>query len=277
VGALVPATVFALLADVHGKNRDAAYSEANAVCYAFAILAPLSMGLCLSLGLGWRTAVLFGMALGGAIALFYVRTPVPESRRVAGQVGGVLPPAYWAYWAALGLGCAVEFCVLLWAPSFLEQVGGLSKPWAATCAAAFALAMLVARTAGSALVRRYSTHQLFVSAILVALLGFVLYWALGSTFLVVPGLFVLGLGVALFYPLLLGLAVGAAGELGDLASARTMLAVGIAVLTMPALLGGLADEVGLSAAHLMLPVLVVLVFGCFLLAQALERRALQPA
>ena len=277
VGALVPATVFALLADIHGKNRDAAYAEANAVCYAFAILAPLSMGLFLSLGLGWRSAVIFGMVLGGAIALYYSRTPVPEARRVAGRKGGVLPPAYWAYWAALGLGCAVEFCVLLWAPSFLEQVGGLSKPWAATFAAAFALAMLVGRTAGSALVRHYSTHQLFIAAIVVALGGFALYWTLGSTFLVVPGLFVVGLGVALFYPLLLGLAVGAAGELGDLASARTMLAVGIAVLTMPALLGTLADEVGLRAAHLMLPVLVLLVLGCFLVAQALERRALQPA
>jgi predicted MFS family arabinose efflux permease len=266
-----------MLADVHGRNRDAAYSEANAVCYAFAILAPLSMGLCLSLGLGWRNAVLFGMALGVLITLYFVRLPVPETARPAGGQTGVLPPAFWAYWTALGLACSIEFCILLWAPAFLEQVGGLSKPWAAGSAAAFSLAMLFGRTGGSVLVRWFSAQNLVVGAILVVLVGFAIYWGLGSTILVIPGLFVLGLGVALLYPLFLGLAVGAAGDLGDAASARTMLAVGIAILTMPALLGGLADEVGLRSAHLMLPVVVVLALGCFFIAQAMERRTVQPA
>jgi fucose permease len=88
---------------------------------------------------------------------------------------------------------------------------------------------------------------------------------------------VLGLGVALLYPLTLGFAIGAAGERGDTASARFMLAAGIAIASMPVLLGALADEVGLHRAHLMVPGLVALALICFVVAQALERSAIAAA
>jgi predicted MFS family arabinose efflux permease len=272
IGALIPATVFALLPDLHGANRDIAYSEVNAVCYAFAILAPLATGFSIAVGLGWRNAVLFGMALGAIIALFNFSLPIPEPRRGAGRLTGRLPAAFWIYWSAICLSCSIEFCTLLWAPSFLEQVGGLSEAAAATCAAAFSLAMLGGRTFGGPLIRRYSRRLLVVGSVVMTLAGFIVYWGLGDTIFVVPGLFAIGLGVSLLYPLNLGLAIGAAGKLADAASARTMLAVGIAVLTMPALLGALADAFGLRSAHLMIPVLVLLALGCFSLGQAMERR-----
>ena len=107
--------------------------------------------------------------------------------------------------------------------------------------------------------------------------GFVLYWGTRDPYFVVPGLFVIGLGVALLYPLALGLAVSAAGAHGDAASARVMIAVGLAILIMPAALGSLADEVGLHNALLMLPVLIVAAFICFAVAQVLQRKAAIPA
>ena len=94
----------------------------------------------------------------------------------------------------------------------------------------------------------------------------------GRSLAAVAGLFVLGLGVAPLYPLSLGFAVGAAGARGDAASARVMLAVGLAILLTPALLGGLADEVGLRLAHLMLPGLVAAALLCLAIARALQRR-----
>ncbi len=69
----------------------------------------------------------------------------------------------------------------------------------------------------------------------------------------------------------------AAGAKGDAASARVMLAMGLAVLLTPALLGGLADEVGLRLAHLMLPGLTVTAFLCLAVAGALQRRTLTSA
>jgi fucose permease len=79
------------------------------------------------------------------------------------------------------------------------------------------------------------------------------------------------------YPLTLGFAIGAAGDRADTASARFMLAAGLAIASMPVLLGALADEVGLHMAHLMVPALVALALICFVVAQALERNAIAPA
>jgi hypothetical protein len=45
---------------------------------------------------------------------------------------------------------------------------------------------------------------------------------------------------------------------------------------MPALLGGLADEVGLGPAHLMVPGLVTVALACLGIARLLQRRNLVP-
>jgi fucose permease len=270
-GALIASVTPVMLADIHGRHRDRALAELGAACYAFAVMAPLAMGASLALGFGWRGAVLMGVALGSLILLVGRSARIPESA-VAADRRGRLPPLYWVYWVLLALVVAVEFSVLLWAPAFLEIVVGLSPATAASTAALFALAMLVGRSAGSAVVGRIGAHRLYAAALLVTLAGFALYWAGGGPLLAVPGLFVLGLGTALLYPLTLGLALEAAGPQGVAASARFMLAVGVAILTAPFLLGDLADRIGLEAAHLVIPALALLALGGLGLARLLERR-----
>jgi hypothetical protein len=46
----------------------------------------------------------------------------------------------------------------------------------------------------------------------------------------------------------------------------------MAVLSAPIALGTLADQVGLSRAYLIAPILAVAIFLCFLVARAIERR-----
>jgi fucose permease len=270
-GSLVPTVVPAMLADIHGRHRDRAITELSAACYAFAIMAPLAMGAALALDLGWRAAVLIGVAIGLAIMIGGRAAPVPESPPLT--IGpGRLPAAYWAYWLLLALVVAIEFSVLLWAPAYLEHVAGLSPATAATFAAVFALAMLVGRTVGSALVGRFAPPHLFVWALVLTLAGFALYWS-GGIVPAVTGLAVLGLGVALLYPLSLGLALEAAGPHGIAASARFMFAVGVAILTAPFILGALADRVGLALAHLVIPGLTLAALVCLAAAGRLDRRA----
>jgi fucose permease len=137
--------------------------------------------------------------------------------------------------------------------------------------------VLLGRTAGSGLVRHVAPQRLLPIALAVTILGFLLYWSTSQAPLAIVGLFVLGLGVALLYPLTLGFAIDAAGERGDTASARFMLAVGIAIVSTPVLLGALADEVGLRLAHLMAPCLVAIALVCFMIAQVLGRSGVAPA
>ena len=129
--------------------------------------------------------------------------------------------------------------------------------------------MAMGRLAGSWIVRWVSVPALLAAAVAVALAGFLLYWGTGRASAGVFGLFVLGLGVSLFFPLVFGQAMEAAGDQRDKASARLAIAVGVAVLTMPALLGDLAGRVGLQNAHLLVPVLIVATQAVFLVGQRL--------
>ena len=135
-GAFIPTIVFSTLADVHAERRAVAFNEAAAIASLFGIIAPILTGLCVYAGLGWRSAVLVGVAYGVALLASLTRVGVPAFDTAARASSGMLPPAYWAYWTALAFGIATEFCVLLQAPTYLEGVVGLSAAAAATAAVA---------------------------------------------------------------------------------------------------------------------------------------------
>jgi fucose permease len=267
IGGLLPVVVASTLADVHGERRDIAYTEANAASYLFSLLGPLGVGAALALDIDWRFAVMSGVALGLLVVFRFRRVRLPEAPPAGTALRGGLTIVYWSYWTTLGLGVATEYCVLLWAPEYLEQVAGLSRTGAAVGAGAFMAAMIAGRVACSRLLLRHGAPRLLRAALLLTLAGFAVYWTLGDAARVrsgwaalsaITGLFLTGVGIAPIYPLTLALAVQAAGPLAALASARTTLASGGAILIMPALLGGAADLIGLREATLIVPLLVVL-------------------
>lgn len=270
-GAFIPAIVSAVLSDIHGPRRDIAYAESNALCYAFAIMAPLIAALAALMGWNWRLGLASGAAAGIAIALRFIRTPIPENQQPAKQGEARLPPAFWAYWAMLSFGVALEFAVLLWAPAYLEKVIGLSPPAAAIGAGGFFAAMLIGRTVGVRLFRMFSLRNLFFGAAITTLVGFVAYWGSSEPIVAIPGLFVVGLGIAMLFPLILSFAMAAAGSASDRAATRTMVGPGVALLLTPPLLGAIADQAGLRTAQIMIPVFLFLAFVAFVTARAFER------
>jgi fucose permease len=221
--------------------------------------------------------VLFGVVLGAVIMAGFWRVPVTTPARAVAPGAAGLPPPYWAYWSLLGLVVAIEFCLLLWAPAYLERVAGLSPGAAASAAAVFSLGMVIGRAGGSLLVRRFAARHLFLAALALVLVGFLVYWGGAQPATAVGGLFLLGLGVAPLYPLTIGFAIDAAPGRGDAASARVMLGVGLAILSMPALLGSLADAFGLGLAHLMVPGLAAAALVSFVVARMLESRTVAQA
>jgi MFS transporter, DHA1 family, inner membrane transport protein len=270
-GAMIPSAIAGVLAQLHGNARDQAFAECGAVTYACAIMANLGVGAAMTLALGWRAGVIAGVALGLLLVATLGRAPIPAAPPRPARGSTTLPAACWAYLATLGLGVAIEFSVLLWSPAFLETVAGLSKPAAAAGAAAFAGAMLVGRWAGSRLVRIFAPMRLYPASVLLTLPGFALYWGVATPLAALVGLFVIGLGVSMLYPLSLGFAVRAAGANSDAGGARSSVAAGIAILISPVVLGALADAVGLADAHLVIPALVAAILISFALARALAR------
>jgi MFS family permease len=270
-GAFIPAIVSALLSDIYGDSRDIALTEANAMCYAFAIAAPLLAALAVWAGWSWRLVPLAGVVSALLIVAAYRRQAIPDgAAAVADGKQGVLPPAYWAYWAMLGFAVALEFAVLLWAPAFLEQVVGLSPSNAALGAGVFFVAMLTGRTLGIRVVSRYPARSIYLAITAITIAGFVAYWLAPAPAVSVAGLFVIGLGIALFFPIVISFALGAAPGASNRAATRSMLAPALAIILTPPLLGVLADNAGLWWAQSMILVFVALTMAAFLVAQRLE-------
>jgi MFS family permease len=275
LGGLLPAIVPAVLADLHGARRAEAYAGQAIVAYVFGLAAPLIAGAAIWAELGWRAAVLFGAAAGIAIGLGFRRMTLPEPAQPPASItsNNKLPAAYWAYWALLIAACALEFCLLFWAPSYLERIVGFEPALAATAAAGFPLGMLLGRIALRTLVARVALRRLLIGALALVFIGFLIYWGVAWPPAVVAGVFVIGLGIAPLYPLVTDFAIGAAPKARDLASMRLAIAFGLALLLAPIALGALADELGLGPAHLALPALIILAYVCFFTGQALQKRA----
>jgi MFS family permease len=93
LGALIPAVVPALLADLHGARRHVAITEASAASYAFAMTAPLLTGLSIALFAGWRPAVLAGALVGILFLFVFRRAAIVDAVRSDASPSAGLPAA----------------------------------------------------------------------------------------------------------------------------------------------------------------------------------------
>ena len=195
---------------------------------------------------------------------------VPSAAEERTQASQSLPSLFWIYWAGIVLGVSVEFCMIFWSAGYMEQVLGLSKADAAQAVSLFLAAMIVGRVLGSRLVQCFSTRAVVTASILIAAIGFLLFWRAENTLIGLSGLFITGLGVANLYPLILSLAISAANGNTVQAGARATLASGTAILALPLLLGGFADAVGIRLAY---GIVLLLLVSVFLINQVAEKKS----
>ena len=276
VGSLILAIVPAALSEEHDELRAVALSEANMLSSIVATAAPLMVGWFahfigswrLALGIVAFTPLLMFLSLGKGT--YSAEASTIEEPTRADQP---LPKLFWIYWVAIVLGVSVEFCMIFWSADYLEQVLGMIKADAAQALSLFLAAMILGRVMGSRLVQRFSAGTVVTVSILIASVGFLVFWKTESVFVGLSGLFFTGLGVANLYPLLLSLTIGAANGNAVQASARATLASGTAILTLPLVLGRLADAVGIRSAY---GVVVLLLISVFLISQIAGRISMAP-
>jgi len=272
IGSLILAIIPAALSDQHGEMKAVALSEANVTASLLATSAPLLVGWFAN-SIGWRWAL--GLMAFFPILMFIGlgQNSAPKNKAVtleSNQTVQPLPSLFWLYWVAIVLGVAAEFCLVFWSADYMEQVLGLIKADAARAVSLFLAAMIVGRLLGSRLVQRFSTRAVVTVSIVIAGVGFLLFWRVQSPWIGLSGLFLTGLGIANLYPLILALAINAAGENTVQAGARATLASGTAILALPLLLGRLADAVGIRPAY---GIVLVILIGIFVITQVARRNS----
>jgi len=259
-GSFVVVSSAPVLSDRHGTSGPSAISEANAVAAGVGTVAPLIVGACVGLGLGWRPAFLLVVPAALLIAVFGrtvlapARAPAPDSDDHAAR--DRLPRRYWVSWGVLTCGIAVEFCLVLWTADVLRERMGLAPGQAAAGVTALVAGMCAGRVAGGRLALRWPVDTLLYAAILTATGGFAVFWLAETVVLGLPGLLVCGLGVALFYPLGIARAIEASEGRPDQASARAGVGAALAAGVGPFVLGAVADVVGIHLALLVVPALL---------------------
>jgi fucose permease len=269
IGSLILAIVPAALSDQHGELRAVALSEANMISSMVATAAPLMVGWFAHFIGNWRMAL--GIVAFTPILMYVIlgRSTSPVANiEETNPTSQSLSTLFWIYWWAIVLVVSIEFCMIFWSADYLEHVLGLVKANAAQAVSLFLAAMILGRITGSSLVQRFSTRTVISVSILIASVGFLIFWRAENVLLVLSGLFITGLGVANLYPLILSLAIGAANGNTVQASARATLASGTAILILPLVLGRLADAVGIRLAY---GVVVLLLISVLLLSQIAGR------
>jgi fucose permease len=256
-----------------GSRSSVGVAEANTLGSIFAAAAPLLVGALASQAVGWRMAIIAAAAISLALGTWlWLRTSEAQQRQtivlVEGEqeTSGKLPRRYWLIWFALMFGVAIEFCTIYWSADFNAKVLGLAQNAATQATSLFLVGMILGRFAGSRLLERLPARKILLGSIALGATGYLAFWSAAHTALSLAGLFIMGLGVANFYPTLLPLAIRSAGSQKQLAGARATLATGVAIFFLPFGLGSLADLLGIQRAFLIVGLLFVLVVAMLAIA-----------
>lgn len=254
--------VSAFLTAQQRHAADAAITESNTVSAAFGILGPLLLGAAATWLGGWQVSL--WLLVASAITLEIVRGRSLSAYNIGLDRSAATRPTprsipILTWWATgvLVLTSAIEMCFLFWSADLVSDRGGLGAAASAAALSAVLVGVLVGRGLGSWLVERWNAERVLMGAMAFLLAGFALTWATSWAAVMLAGLFVVGLGISVQFPLgmsrLMRASAGAADKAGGIASAG----IGVAGAIVPALLALLADAFSVHLAFLIVPVLLV--------------------
>ncbi len=256
-GTAILVTVPLVIDERQGAARAAALAEANMGASAAGIVAPAAIGLSIAVGAGWRPGLAIVLvAIAGLIVVARGLSNPPPPAAEAAPPPRRLPRAFWRWWLLIVLVVGVEFSIVFWSTDLLRERTDLGRGAASASLALFVTGMTIGRFAGGRMAVARDPRTLLGVSLGVAAVGFALLWSTEVAAVSVAGLLVVGLGVALLFPMSLALAMAAAPRAPERASARATLAGGLAILAAPYALATLADGVGVHAGFLIVPALL---------------------
>lgn len=244
-----------------------ALSEANSLSSLAGMVAPFGVAWALASGLGWRFG--YPVPLAIAVGLSVIGLLVARRRRAvqedlpASETAPAAAPSEspWRAWIEMVGSVAVEFCFVLWSATAVASWHRVDTSAATLIAGCFLVGMGVGRFAGAPLPGRFGVRATTLGCLTLALIGSLAFWFAGSLWVAAVALLIGGLGVSLLYPLTLSRLLAADPLHADRATSRSALASGLAILSVPPLLAGVADLIGLHLAFLIAPVIVLALIG----------------
>jgi len=240
-----------------------ALTELNTVASLVSMLAPLLVGIFATSFLGWRFGLILAILALLIMGIIYRKLnfntfPLPQK---AVNKQGQLPLRYWTYWFGVFFVVAIEFCFIFWGSDYFIEVTNAKTEIASAAISLFLGAMLLGRWSGSRILRTTKPSTVLFISLAIAMIGFFLFWSTSLIWIALSGFFLAGFGVANLYPISLDHAISSvSASQSSIASARSALASASAILSLPLILGNLADQTGMRTAFIIVPIIILAAF-----------------
>jgi len=260
-GSIIVQGTGAYLSLHHGVKAPTTISELHAMAAGIGLFAPVLVGVGVTVGFGWRPA-LFVAAIGILVIelirgrdVYQYGPPISKVEHSNHHDAlGPLPRRFWFAWVAILCTAATEFSLLLWASDLLRVQGGLTKGASAASLGCVVGGMFIGRLATARLSSRIDAEKLYQTSLLLALVGFLIFWSSYTAPVMLVALVITGLGVGGHFPLGLARSMRASDGRPDRGSARMSIGAGLASGIAPFALGAMADHIGIHNAYAIVPV-----------------------
>ena len=246
-------------------------TRAAFVAKASQLMAPVAIAVGAAVGLDWQFVVVPVLLLLGVLFVWSRSDGPGPAVHVELER---LPRAYWLPWFLTVSVIGLEFFVVVWGGTLVAARTGASLADATLTISAFIAGMIAGRAVMSAKVTgRLAPMVIIRGGLLLTFAAVLFVWVSESWAVSAAAMAVAGLGVGILYPPCAAITLAAAPEAAAAASARLVLAAGLAILVAPLLLGVVADVSDITSAWLLVPAMCV---GVGLLTVAVERARRRP-
>lgn len=250
-----------------GPEGEQAFSEANGTGAFLGAFSVLLVGFLASEGFSWRWGMLLAIGMVAYSQLVLARgLPAEHSPSEEGHQRGKLSRAFWIGWISIVAMIGTEFAVSFWAAELIQQRTQIELGSSTSIVMVFSAGIGLGRLFGARLTHRFFADHVLLGVLGLTATGFAIFWISTVPALSLVGLFLIGLGIALQYPIGVVRVLAVSRGLDELAIGKIGLGAGTAIATAPLLLGALADQFGVISAYLLVPALIAIAVLCVLIS-----------
>lgn len=209
-------------------------------------------------GSQWKFGLLFSFPFVVVLYLFnrnLIEEHIPDE---SGHQRGKLSRGWWIAWAGIVASICVEFCTSFWAAALIKDRAGATAAIGTACVIAFGGGSALGRWYGGIILKKFSLDHQLIILYGTNLLGFAIFWLSHNIALSILSLFIIGLGISMQFPLTTLRLILLSDKRPDLSQGITSNGAGIAIAFGPFALAFLADQIGISRAYLMVPLLILI-------------------
>lgn len=246
-----------LLSHHYPKHADVVVSQSNGINSAGYVFGTVIVGTLATLGISWRLGLL--LCIPAALSIYiFGRNKIQDAHdHDLPKQSGKLSRGYWFAWLGFFASIASEFATAFWAASLISDRTGAAANISTICVAALGTGMGIGRWYLPIWFKKSTIDKRLELILYLQIIAFSIFWFSHNLQLSLIALLLVGIGISGQFSLSMLRMIRLSDNRPDLAMGKSSLAAGLAIATSPFLLAFLGDQIGISKAYLMVPIIIL--------------------